>query len=181
MPGNVEVGASPYKAEALLVTETPDDWVQPQGSAFQGLLVKRPFHGKWESLARYIDAVATKFDRARHPHVEVANGPGLIDRLSYCISQLLRQYELPASLSKQIHELRLSTNRARWIAQWVAADWNKWYRLTAADQQLWVEYDNGDLEHKMAQLLARQQPRFPGAAQSLASELWPGCRMDRRR
>ena len=76
-------------------------------------------------------------------------------------------------LSKRIHELKMRTDRGRWIADWLAADWNNWYHLNAADQNLWVEYDNGNMGHKMAELRAQKQPKFPGVAQSLALELQP--------
>merc|ERR1712183_765617 len=90
--------------ETLLVTQTPDEWAQSTSSAHQGLLVKRPFHGKYESLQWDIDAVAAKYARENHPCMEVANGAGLSERLSSHMSQHLRQYELPASLARQIQE-----------------------------------------------------------------------------
>ena len=69
--------------------------------------------------------------------------------------------------SKQIRELKLRMDRGQWIAERVAADRNHWYCLNAADQHLWVEYTSGNMQHKMAELRAKQQPKFPGAAQSL--------------
>ena len=81
------------------------------------------------------------------------------------------QKQVEPRLSKQIHELKMRENRGRWIAEWVTEDWNNWYRLNAADQHLWVEYDSGDMQHKMAELRAKQQPKFPGAAQSLTLKL----------
>jgi hypothetical protein len=64
----------------------------------------------------------------------------------------------------------MRTDRGRWIAEWVAADWNNWYRLNAADQNLWVEYDSGNMGHKMAELRAQKQPKFPGAVESFDVE-----------
>ena len=83
----------------------------------------------------------------------------------------ISQKQMDFILSKRIHELKMRTDRGRWIAEWVAADWNNWYRLNAADQNLWVEYDSGNMGHKMAELRAQKQPKFPGAVESLAPEL----------
>ena len=79
--------------------------------------------------------------------------------------------QMEPRLSKRIHELQMRTYRGRWIADWLAADRNNWYRLNAADQNLWVEYDNGNMGHKMAELRAQKQSKFPGAAESLAPEM----------
>ena len=81
------------------------------------------------------------------------------------------QRQVEPRLSKQIHELKMRKDRGRWIAEWVAADWHNWYRLNAADRHLWVEYNSGNMQHKMTELRAKQQPKFPGAAESLTLEL----------
>ena len=81
------------------------------------------------------------------------------------------QKQVAPRLSKQIYELKMMMKRAQWIADWVAADGNNWYHLSAADQDLWVEYDRGYLKGQMDELKAQQQPKFPGIAQSLMSEL----------
>jgi len=88
----------------------------------------------------------------------------------------ISQKHMEPRLSKRILELKMRTDRGRWIAEWVAADWNNWYRLNAADQNLWVEYEAQMAElraqkHKMAELRAQKQRKFPGAAESLAPEL----------
>jgi hypothetical protein len=88
----------------------------------------------------------------------------------------ISQKQMEPRLSKRILELKMRTDRGRWIAEWVAADWNNWYRLNAADQNLWVEYEAQMAElraqkHKMAELRAQKQRKFPGAAESLAPEL----------
>jgi hypothetical protein len=80
------------------------------------------------------------------------------------------QKQVEPRLSKQIHELKKRADRGRWIAEWVAEDWNNWYHLNAADRNLWVEYDSENMKHKKVELKAQQKPRFPGAAESLA--LW---------
>ena len=74
-----------------------------------------------------------------------------------------------ARLSKQIYNLRQRQKRAQWVADWVAEDWNNWYQLSHADQTLWVEHDDGTIRRQIADLQARQQPRFPGAAEQLAA------------
>ena len=70
-------------------------------------------------------------------------------------------------MSKHIHKLNMSMERAQWIAQWVEQDWNNLYQFSNRDRSLWAEYDNGNMRRKMTELRAQQQqrPRFPGAAQ----------------
>ena len=63
-------------------------------------------------------------------------------------------------LSKQIYQLQKRIDRGRWIAEWVAEDWNNWYLLTAAEKQIWSEYNSGDIQHKIADLREEQQPNF---------------------
>ena len=72
------------------------------------------------------------------------------------------QKQAEPRLSKQIYKLQKQTDRGRWIAEWVAADWNNWYQLTHADQHLWAEYTSGIMEQKIAELRTRKQPKFPG-------------------
>ena len=74
-----------------------------------------------------------------------------------------------ARLSKQIYNLRQRQKRAQWVADWVAEDWNNWYQLSQADQTLWVAHNDGTIRRQIADLQARQQPRFPGAAEQLAA------------
>ena len=93
-----------------------------------------------------------------------------IDRPQARRARDISQKQMDFILSKRIHELKMRTDRGRWIAEWVAADWNNWYRLNAADQNLWVEYDSGNMGHKMAELRAQKQPKFPGAVESFDVE-----------
>ena len=75
-----------------------------------------------------------------------------------------------ARLSTQIYNLRQRQKRAQWVAAWVAEDWNNWYQLSHADQTLWAEHNDGTIQRQIADLQARQQPRFPGVAECLAAE-----------
>ena len=74
-----------------------------------------------------------------------------------------------ARLSEKIYNLRQRQKRAQWVADWVAEDWNNWYQLSRADQTLWIEHNDGTIRRQIADLQARQQPRFPGAAECLAA------------
>ena len=90
--------------EALLVTTTLMEWMQPNSLEHPGLLLKRPFRGKWDSLSHDVDAIALKLNGTPGPALQVANGAGLPERLPSCITQVLHACGVPASLSKQIHE-----------------------------------------------------------------------------
>ena len=74
-----------------------------------------------------------------------------------------------ARLSKQIYVLEKRQKRAQWVANWVAEDWNNWYQLCHADQTLWAKHNSGTIRRQIADLRARQQPNFPGAAECLAA------------
>ena len=74
-----------------------------------------------------------------------------------------------ARLSKQIYKLRQRQKHAEWLADWVADSWNNWYQLSQADQTLWIEHNDGTIRRQIADLRARQQPRFPGAAECVAA------------
>ena len=67
----------------------------------------------------------------------------------------------------------MRADRGRWIADWLAEDWNNWYHLNAADQNLWFQLHNGNMGWKMAELRAQKQPNFPGVAERIALELQP--------
>ena len=80
------------------------------------------------------------------------------------------QPKMEPRLSKQIYHLKKSIERAQWIAKWIQEDWNNWYQLSKLDRNLWVEYNNGNLERMITELRAQQQQRGPkyfGAAQYL--------------
>ena len=75
-------------------------------------------------------------------------------------------------LSKQIYQSKKNIQRAQWIAKWIQEDWNNWYQLSKADQNLWVKYNNGNLELMITELRAQQQqqqrePKYFGAAQCM--------------
>ena len=74
-----------------------------------------------------------------------------------------------AGLSKQIYNLGQRLQRAQWVAGWVTEDWNNWYQLSQADQALWIEHNEGTIRRQIADLQARQQPRFAGAAERVAA------------
>jgi hypothetical protein len=74
-------------------------------------------------------------------------------------------------LSKQIYALQQRRARGQWIAEWIVEDWNNWYKLDHADQLLWTEYTNGDISRKLTELQMEQRPRFPGAAEIIASRM----------
>ena len=72
-------------------------------------------------------------------------------------------------LSKRIYALKQRRARGQWIADWIDKNWDHWYQLSQADQSLWIEHNNGDITREIAELQKQQQPRFPGAAECLAS------------
>ena len=74
-------------------------------------------------------------------------------------------------LSKQIYALEQRRVRGKWIAEWIEEDRNNWYQLNHADQLLWTDYTNGDITRNMTGLQMKQQPRFPGAAASIATSV----------
>jgi hypothetical protein len=72
-------------------------------------------------------------------------------------------------LSKQIYHLKEKRKRGKWVADWVAQDWNNWYQLSAADKTLLQQYQNADIDREIRELEAQQQPRFPGATSFILS------------
>jgi len=93
------------------------------------------------------------------------------DSPQVCTARENSQKQVNPRLSKQIYKLGMMIKRGEWIADWLATDWDNWYRLSVADQHLSVEYEQGNLKRQMAELRAQQQPKFPGIAQSLMPEL----------
>lgn len=89
---------------ALFVADTVDDWARPESLKYNGLLVKRPFHGKWDVFARDIDLAVPRFGFESALTAEVENGtPKLLAaRLCESVSALLATADLPPLLSKQI-------------------------------------------------------------------------------
>ena len=98
---------APAQSEAVIFTDTLEDWLTVDSSKHAGLRLKRPFHGKWDSFDRDVEAIAAKFGEPVNGelrHVQLANGKGLWDRLPSCVNQLLHEYELPLALGKQIYQ-----------------------------------------------------------------------------
>tara|TARA_B110000285_G_C14637300_1_gene386071 strand:- start:111 stop:443 length:333 start_codon:yes stop_codon:yes gene_type:complete len=85
----------------------------------------------------------------------------------------ISQKQTKPRLSKMIHGQQMRADHGRWIADWLAEDWNNWYHLNAADQNLWFEFQNGNMGCKMAELRAQKQPNFSGVAERIALELQP--------
>ena len=71
-------------------------------------------------------------------------------------------------LSRQIHALQQLAGRAASIREWIAQDRNNWYELSLEDQKLWQGHDDEDNRRQISALRAQQQPRYPGAASSIA-------------
>ena len=71
-----------------------------------------------------------------------------------CSAREMSQKQTEPRLSKRIYDLQMRTERGRWIADWLAEDWNNWYHLNAADQNLWFQFHNGKMGYKMAELRA---------------------------
>ena len=78
-------------------------------------------------------------------------------------------------LSKQILAHTQRADRAAWIRKKIAEDWNYWYQLSWEDQKLWQEHDDEDIRRQIAELRAQQQPRFEGAAPSIARNMTKQC------
>lgn len=72
-------------------------------------------------------------------------------------------------LSKQIYTAKQRQARGKWIADWIQLDSNNWWSLNRQDQQLWHEYEKGDIHRHIAELKNRQRPSFAGAGQSIAT------------
>ena len=71
-------------------------------------------------------------------------------------------------LSKQIRALRQVADRAAWIREWIAGDWNNWDWLSSEDRKLYRDFDAEANRRQIDELRARQQPKFPGAGSSIA-------------
>ena len=70
------------------------------------------------------------------------------------------QPNMEIRLSKQILALQKRAERAAWIAEWIAEDWNNWYQLSLNDQELWQEHHNGAIRRQIAEHRAQQQARI---------------------
>ena len=89
---------------ALFQADTVEDLVNPQGLEYNGLLIKRPFHGKYDVFSREIDLSVPRFGEACALTAQVANGtPRLLSsRLHDSVSALLAVAGLPPPLCEQI-------------------------------------------------------------------------------
>ena len=78
-------------------------------------------------------------------------------------------------LSKKIRALTQRAEHAASIRKKVAEDGNSWYQLSLKDQKLCQEHDDEDIRRQIAELRAQQQPRFEGAASSIARNMTKQC------
>lgn len=97
----------PSSPSALYVTSDLAGWRHVSRHAdHNGLLVKRPFHGKWDAYQPDIDACTARFDLNKHPslvaRVECQPSDNLAARLEAAAGELLTAAALPFSLSQQI-------------------------------------------------------------------------------
>ena len=100
--------SSPSKADdpAVLATDTLDAWLQPQSEKYNGLVVRRPFHGQFDEHQPSIDKAVPRFGKAQSICITVDNGlspEALSYQLDVSMAALLAKADLPAPLSKQIH------------------------------------------------------------------------------
>ena len=70
------------------------------------------------------------------------------------------QPNMEIRLSKQIRALQKRAERAAWIAERIAEDWNNLYQLSLNDQELWLEHHNGAIRRQIPEHRAQQQARI---------------------
>ena len=61
-------------ARTLFVAQTINEWASPQGFECNGLLLKRPFNGKWDIYQADIDEAATRWGQEQALITQVTNG-----------------------------------------------------------------------------------------------------------
>ena len=88
-------------------------------------------------------------------------------------AQIISQPNLPGAIrpSQQIYALNKRLKLGRWIDDWIVKDRNNWYKLTHAQQLLWIQYTKHDITREISELRKKQQPTFPGAAERAATSV----------
>ena len=86
----------------LFVGNSLDEWAQPASLAYNGLLVKRPFHGKWDEYQGGIDNALPNFGDYQALMAQAPNGYPM--KFSNAVSIMLGLARLPAPLSAQIYQ-----------------------------------------------------------------------------
>lgn len=107
-PNSHSAGLSATRS-ALFITSDLDGWRHAsRHAAHNGLLMKRPFHGRWDACQPAIDACLARFDLDQHPSMVTrvpCHGRGdalLAAALEAAVGELLAHAALPAALSQQM-------------------------------------------------------------------------------
>ena len=86
----------------MFVGDSLKSWTSPASLECNGLLVRRPFDGKWDSFQQDIDDARTRFGA---PQALVSKGSHRSSRLfERSVTNLLAAAALPSPLTQQIHE-----------------------------------------------------------------------------
>ena len=93
----------------VFVADDVEGWLLPDGARHNGLLVKRPFHGRWDGLQPDIDGALARWRKAGAAHstvcAQVDNaGEHRASALDASVDALLDAAALPAALTAQLHE-----------------------------------------------------------------------------
>ena len=101
LPSWLPRGTAPLATDraAVFVAETLDDWLLPESSQHNGLLLKRPFAGKWDDCQPDIDDCAARFQGTT-----VVIKSSEVDQTHLALDALIAKATLPAPLSAQIRE-----------------------------------------------------------------------------
>ena len=84
-------------------------------------------------------------------------------------SHIIVSKDLEAKVHGAVKAARATTTKEQ--RDWIIEDWNNWYKLDRADQLLWTEFTNGDIEREITRLQMNQQPIFPGATEIIATSM----------
>ena len=92
-------------------------------------------------------------------------------------AQIISQPNLPGEvrISKQIWALQESLKRGEWLNDWIVKDWNNWYKLNKEDKVLLEAYTNQAITCELTELRKKQQPKFSGTAERIATSVQSGA------
>ena len=103
---------------ALFIAERLDDWTLPESLEYSGLVLRRPFAGKWDAFQKDIDEARQRFGTSQSLVACASNKSAR--QFALCVDQLLATAALPRKLSGQIREDACSMGRM-WQSLYPAA------------------------------------------------------------
>ena len=103
----------PDDCAPLFITDSVEDWAKPESLAYHGLLMKRPFEGKFDAYASDVVGAIPRLGTGLSERVSNASSwEQLLARLQDATSKMLAVAELPPPLTQQLMDDALLMGRA---------------------------------------------------------------------